>query len=100
MPQPAGPGEPSRILIPTSLQMGWVESPGYFCAASETARDVADTYVRTPIGSLGSHKFLHLTQTGDYPTVEGSQQDLVSFLKYYIGVFVDDFIGIEFVLVG
>jgi len=96
MPQPPapGPGEPIRIVIPTSLQMGWVESPGYFCAASETARDVADTYVRTPIGSLGSHKFLHLTQTGDYPTVEGSQRDLISFLKYYIGVFVDDFISL------
>ncbi len=92
MPQP--PGEPIRIVIPTSLQMGWVESPGYFCTASETARDVADSYVRTPIGSLGSHKFLHLTQTGAYPTVDGLPRDPISFLKYYIGVFVDDFISL------
>jgi hypothetical protein len=25
------PGEPIKIVIPTSLQMGWVESPPYFC---------------------------------------------------------------------
>jgi hypothetical protein len=92
MPQP--PGEPIRIVIPTSLQMGWVESPGYFCTASETARDVADSYVRTPIGSLGSHKFLHLTQTGAYSKVDGLPRDPISFLKYYIGVFVDDFISL------
>ena len=38
-PQPEG--EPIRLIVPTSLQMGWIESPPYFCAASETARDVA-----------------------------------------------------------
>jgi hypothetical protein len=92
MPQPEG--EPIRIVIPTSLQMGWVESPGYFCAASETARDVADTYVRTPVGSLDSHKFLHLTQTSAYPNVGDSPPDRLSFLKYYLGVFVDDFISL------
>ena len=26
-------GEPRRLVVPTSLQMGWVESPPYFCAA-------------------------------------------------------------------
>lgn len=92
MPQPEG--EPIRIVIPTSLQMGWVESPGFFCAASETARDVADTYVRTPVGSLDSHKFLHLTQTSAYPNVGDIPPDRLSFLKYYLGVFVDDFISL------
>ena len=38
---PQEEGEPTRLVVPTSLQMGWVESPPYFCAASETARDVA-----------------------------------------------------------
>ena len=39
LPQPGG--EPVRLVVPTSLQMGWVESPAYFCAASKTGRDVA-----------------------------------------------------------
>ena len=33
------------LVVPTSLQMGWIESPPYFCVASETARDVAAMYV-------------------------------------------------------
>ncbi len=37
--------------------MGWVKSPTYFCAASETARDVAAEYIETPVGSLPAHKF-------------------------------------------
>ncbi len=28
------------IVVPNCLQMGWTESPPYFCSASETARDV------------------------------------------------------------
>ena len=38
---PQAPGKPVKLVVPTSLQMGWIESPPYFCAASETARDVA-----------------------------------------------------------
>ena len=47
---PQAPGEPRRLVVPNSLQMGWVESAPYFCAASETARDVAVEYVETKIG--------------------------------------------------
>jgi len=49
LPQP--PGEPVRLLVPTSLQMGWVESPPYFCTTTETARDVVSEYLDTAIGS-------------------------------------------------
>ena len=30
--------QPIRLIIPHALQMGWTESPGYFCAATETGR--------------------------------------------------------------
>ena len=49
LPQP--PGEPVRLVVPTSLQMGWVESLPYFCTATETAQDVASEYLDTAIGS-------------------------------------------------
>ena len=39
-------GEPTRLVIPTSLQMVWVKSPAYFYAATETARDVAMSYIQ------------------------------------------------------
>ena len=46
------PDEPTRLVIPSSLQMGWCDSPAFFCAASETARDVADDFAAAPVGSL------------------------------------------------
>ncbi len=40
---PQAPGKPRRLVVPSSLQMGWVELALYFCAASKTAQaqDVA-----------------------------------------------------------
>ena len=38
---PQEEGEPITLVVPTSLQMGWVESPPYFCAATETSRDIS-----------------------------------------------------------
>ena len=61
---PQKEGEPVKIVVPTSLQMGWIESPPYFCAAAETAWDVAQQYAETPIGLLPRHKFLAHTATG------------------------------------
>ena len=37
---PAVAGEPTKLVIPHALQMGWTENPGYFCAATETGRDI------------------------------------------------------------
>jgi hypothetical protein len=60
----------TKLVIPTSLQMGWVESPPYFCAAMETVRDIALDYCNTPIGSLPPHKFdKHLMGDKDYNTL-------------------------------
>ena len=36
-----------EIVIPHALQMGWSESPPFFCAATETARDIIETYYNT-----------------------------------------------------
>ena len=38
LPQP--PGQPTKIVVPSALQMGWVESPSYFCAVTECAPDL------------------------------------------------------------
>jgi hypothetical protein len=57
-------GSPIMIVVPTSLQMGWIESPPYFCAATETARDIANEYTDMPVGSLPEHKFINYTVDG------------------------------------
>ncbi len=54
---PQRPSQPIYLVVPTSLQMGWVESPPFFCVASETARDVSHDYCETKLGTLPNHKF-------------------------------------------
>ena len=39
-------------MVPSAVQMGWKESPAYFCAASETAQDVAAERCAETVGSL------------------------------------------------
>jgi hypothetical protein len=51
------PPEPVCIVVPTSLQMGWVESPPYICAATEMSRVIATQYYETALGMLQEHKF-------------------------------------------
>jgi hypothetical protein len=92
----------TTLVIPNSLQMGWVESPPYFCAASETARDVAVNYIETRVGSRPSHKFLHHTQSNvayaalpDPPNVARDESKLTEeSFRYLVDVYVDDFIGL------
>ena len=82
------------LVIPTSLQMGWIESPPYFCAASETARDVAASYAELPMNTQHSHRFIPHTTTNDayndLPARAPNNDDLF----YMFEVFVDDFIGL------
>ncbi len=54
---PQAPGEPIRLVVPSSLQIGWVELALYFCVASKMAQDVAVQYIETEIGLLPQHKF-------------------------------------------
>ena len=35
------PGMPIKPVVTTSIHMGWIESPPYFCTVSETGQDVA-----------------------------------------------------------
>jgi hypothetical protein len=82
------------LVIPTSLLMGWVESPSYFCTASETAQDVGAYYASLPINRLPEHKFASYTTSHDdfkmlplrAPGRPGSN------LKYMHEVYMDDFI--------
>ena len=64
---PQHPREPIYLVVPISLQMGWVESPPFFCAASETARDVAQDYCELKLGTLPPHKFtIYVIGNQDY----------------------------------
>ncbi len=42
---PQREGKPIRIVVPSAVQMGWVESPSLFCAVTESARDPAQHFI-------------------------------------------------------
>ena len=88
---PQAPGKPRRLVVPSSLQMGWVESAPYFCAASETARDVAVEYIETQLGALPEHKFGHWAGANNAEIAENQQKR--GPIRYLLEVYVDDFIS-------
>ncbi|KAL7545250.1 hypothetical protein ACHAWF_013086 [Thalassiosira exigua] len=89
---PQEEGKPIKIVVPTSVQMGWIESPAYFCTGSETARDVADDYIETPIGSLPPHKLQPLTE--EHPDFQALPDRTNDDLSYLTEVYVDDFMSL------
>jgi hypothetical protein len=95
LPQRAG--EPIKLVVPTSLQVGSVESPPYFCAALETARDIAMEYANTKVGSLPEHKFTHYTQGDSEATLLPGEETGAcpgkGFL-YCVEVYIDNFMSI------
>lgn len=92
---PQEEGFPVKLVVPTSLQMGWIESPGYFCAASETGRDVGQSYAQTPLGSLPDHKFIEYTQTSDeYKALPDIAPLAHHPLQFMLDVYVDNFLSV------
>jgi hypothetical protein len=90
---PQSPGNPCLLVVPTSLQMGWVESPPFFCAASETARDVAQNYCETELGTLPPHKFTHYV-TGNHAYAKLPEADPTGRpFRYLLEVYVDDIVS-------
>ena len=83
------PTDPTQIVIPRALQMGWTESPGYFCMASETARDIAKALSQQPFGTLPQHEHEAKMEPDVLPAPPKHQQP--NFLAA-MEVFIDDFI--------
>jgi hypothetical protein len=76
------------IVIPNSLQMGWTESPPYFCSGTETARDIIDDL-------LSSDKKLakHIFENKILSNINSINENLnKTNTKSLLEVFVDDFI--------
>jgi hypothetical protein len=105
------PDETLKLVVPRSLQMGWRDSPPYFCAATETARDVAADYDQDE--TLPPHPLEHITMTLSPPdrnlletiTLQLTDPDLSPVQKFYAAiqhpvalahffeVYMDDFIA-------
>lgn len=77
-----------EIVVPNSLQMGWSESPPYFCSATETARDIIQELLSGEV--LPEHKFEH-KMLGEQINNEINSSPLLAV--NLLEVFVDDFIA-------
>ncbi len=87
---PQEPGGPRCLIVPNSLQMGWVELAPYFGAASGTARDVAVEYIEMEVGTVPEHTFAHWTEA-DKTNFNATAADWGQ-RHYFIEVYVDDLI--------
>ena len=81
------------LVVPDALQMGWCESPPFFCAASETARDTIQKLLDTNT-ILPPHEFetrmIHPNAPTSMPTAVPPSNANVTAIE----VFVDDFIAL------
>ncbi|KAI2489626.1 hypothetical protein MHU86_24957 [Fragilaria crotonensis] len=85
---PGSPTDPIRLVIPHALQMGWTESPGYFCATTETGRDVIQSL-------LADNEDLpvHAMETFMTPAFPARRQDKNDKSVWQMtAVYVDDYI--------
>lgn len=111
---PRLPGEPPMVALPLALPMGWVESPPVFCAATETAADLANSRLHfpycpphrldkvassepppdpAPVSRQAATNLPQLPHPSPLPLSDTSQQPIAAPLSY-VDVYVDDFIGL------
>ena len=66
---PTSPGQPTVIAFPLPLPMGWVESPPYFTALTETSCDLANSQLRDGAPTLRVTHRLEATAATPPPSV-------------------------------
>jgi hypothetical protein len=87
----ASPDKETYLVIPSSLQMGWCDSPAFFCAESKTARDVTEELAAEPVGYLPTHPLEGmLLHPAEWP--EATIEQAANKFLHLIEVYVDDFI--------
>ena len=101
---PQLPGQPPgevQLVVPAALQMGWTSSPAFFCAATETGRDIAEwlrLLPQLPPHPLEDHTLAHADphfyqhHFPDPSTLTDPAKRQAFF--HLFEVFVDDYIGL------
>ena len=85
------PDEPTQLVIPLCLQMGWCESAWYFCTALEMAWDVEEALTLHPMGMLPAHPledYLMPPALWQSNTSDKQLNDFLHLLKVYINDFI------------
>jgi hypothetical protein len=91
---PQEEGMPTTLVVPTLLQMGWVKSPPFFCAATETSRDIATQHAEKKLNLLTPHKFeKFVVGAPEYQALPEAWINPIRF-AYMVEVYVDDFMSL------
>ena len=100
---PKEPNEPQLIAVPLALPMGWVESPPFFCAVTETVADLANSRLsrnQVPYHRL-ENEAIRTAPVTKVPTLITPppvpfrpSQRMRTTPVGSIDVFVDDFLGL------
>ena len=80
--------EEIQLVIPDALQMGWSESPPFFCAATETARDIADANFRNDTPMEPQHNEDIVMKTIPASSTDDVEAKIIHLLEIYIDDFV------------
>ena len=75
--------------------MVWTNSQPSFCAASETVRDVAAQYIKSPVGTMPTNCFQHLTEVNPKFKAIPTNKVYDDPLQYFLKVSVDNYIDLE-----
>ncbi len=78
-------GAPCKIVVPSAVQMGWVESPSLFCVVTESARNLAQHFVDAAI-PLPPHQVESAMNTEDVP-MRGRAEAPSKLLQVYVDNF-------------
>jgi hypothetical protein len=87
---PPNPGRPGKwFVIPSALQMGWTNSPAFFCTTTEATQQIVIRILALTQkeGDIAAHEYEDHCASGE-PSEWAGNSEISMFLR----VFVDDFI--------
>ncbi len=90
---PDTPLDDITIVVPSALQMGWAESPPFFCAATETARDIIERLIHNGMDDLPFHPSETKMCQATPPLPPHAKLLPPDQALNLVEVYVDDFIG-------
>jgi hypothetical protein len=100
---PHSPTEPPLVAFPLALPMGWVLSPPYFCAFTETVADLANQHLHWQTQPAMPHRLSHVANEPNNATPDETDNQLhnyrIPFSPHspqrplaYVDIYMDDFL--------
>ena len=73
--------------------MGWSESPPFFCAATETARDIAESNFSSPT-TQQAHPMEDIVFDIDWANIPKVERDPNEAFLHLLEIYIDDFLAL------